>query len=274
MTGIVARRETVQQVLLLVLLLLITGLTAGLLAGLLGIGGGLVIVPALSFLLRARGVEVEIAVPVAVATSLGTMLLTSASAVWFHARRDAVHWPTVARLAPAMAVGAGLGAVFAAALPGQLLAKVFALLAALIGIRMLLSLNPSRPPISPYPRGWWLAGPAIGGVSALMGIGGGSFNVPYLVRNGFAPVQAVAIASACGWPIALGGVVGFLIAGWNQHLLDLSLGYLFWPGVVVVGMAGAVSAPAGVALAHRLPAAGLRRIFGLLLLLIAVRMFW
>ncbi|MFW5815816.1 MAG: sulfite exporter TauE/SafE family protein [Wenzhouxiangella sp.] len=260
--------------LLLVLLLLITGLLAGLLAGLLGIGGGLVIVPALSFLLQARGVDAEIAVPVAVATSLGSMLLTSASAVWFHARRDALHWPTVARLAPAVAAGAGLGALAAAALPGQVLARVFALLAAVIGLRMLLALQTARSPLPPYPRAFWLAGPAIGAVSALMGIGGGSFNVPYLVRNGYPTVRAVAIASACGWPIALGGVVGFLLAGRDRPVLDLSLGYLYWPGVLAIGLAGAVAAPAGVALAHWLPAALLRRIFGVLLLVIAVRMFW
>ncbi len=274
MTRIVARRETVQQVLLLLLLLLITGLLAGLLAGLLGIGGGLVIVPILSLLLRARGMDVELAAPVAVATSLGTMLLTSASAVWFHARRGALDWPTIARLAPAMVLGAGLGALAAAALPGLVLSRIFAVLAAMIGVRMLLALKTSRPALSPYPRGWWLAGPAIGAVSALMGIGGGSFNVPYLVRNGYSTVRAVAIASACGWPIALGGVIGFLIAGWNRPAADLSLGYLYWPGVLVIGLAGAAAAPAGVALAHRLPGEVLRRIFGLLLLLIAVRMFW
>lgn len=260
--------------LLLLLLLLITGLVAGLLAGLLGIGGGLVIVPALSFLLRARGVDAEIAVPIAVATSLGTMLLTSASAVWFHARRKALHWPTVARLAPTMAIGAGIGALAAAALPGQVLARIFAVLAAIIGIRMLLALQTSQAPREPFPRGWWLAGPAIGAVSALMGIGGGSFNVPYLVRNGFPTVRAVAIASACGWPIALGGVIGFAIAGWGRPAMELSLGYLYGPGVLVVGLAGAAAAPAGVALAHWLPGTLLRRIFGLLLLVIAVRMFW
>ncbi|MEE4639816.1 MAG: sulfite exporter TauE/SafE family protein [Wenzhouxiangella sp.] len=274
MTRIFARRETVQQVLLLVTLLLITGLVAGLLAGLLGIGGGLVIVPALTFLLRTQGLTTEAAVPVAVATSLGTMLLTSASAVWFHARRNALHWPTVARLAPTMAAGAGLGALAAAAMPGQALARVFAVLAAIIGVRMLLAVQTTRASRTPFPRGWWLIGPGIGGVSALMGIGGGSFNVPYLVRNGFATVRAVAIASACGWPIALGGVIGFAIAGWGRPAMDFSLGYLYWPGVLVIGLSGAAAAPAGVALAHRLPGTLLRRIFGLLLVLIAVRMLW
>ncbi len=255
-------------------MLALTGLVAGVLAGLLGIGGGLVIVPALTWILRSQGVAVDIAVPVAVATSLGTMLLTSASAVWFHDRRDGVHWPTVARLAPAVGTGALIGAWSAALLPGLWLARIFALLAAIIGIRMLLDLKPPPVDRQARARGWPLIGPLIGAVSAIMGIGGGSFNVPYLVRNGFPPVRAVAIASACGWPIALGGVAGFTVAGWGHQLLAWSVGYLYGPGIVVIGLCGAAAAPLGVSLAHRLPARRLRRIFGLLLLLVAVRMLW
>jgi len=265
---------TVQQVILLFVVLLITGLLAGLLAGLLGIGGGLVIVPALSVLLRMQGVEIDQAVAVAVACSLGSMLLTSASAVWFQARKGAVDWSTVARLAPSMALGAGLGAAAAAVLPGQALARIFAVLAALIGARMLFAIQTTARAVNPRPRAWWLAGPAIGAVSALIGIGGGSFNVPYLIRNGFVPVRAVAIASACGWPIALGGVTGFLIAGWGNTIIQPGFGYLYWPAVIIIGVAGAGAAPAGVALAHRLPAVSLRRLFGLLLLVVAARMFW
>ncbi len=251
-----------------------TGVVAGILAGLLGIGGGLVIVPALTFILRSQGVETDLAVPVAIATSLATMLLTSASAVWFHDRRAGVHWPTVARLAPGVGLGALAGAWIATLLPGLWLGRIFALLAAIIGIRMLLNLKPRPGDQALYPRAWPVAGPAIGALSAVMGIGGGSFNVPYLVRCGFAPVRAVAIASACGWPIALGGVTGFVAAGWGEHLLGWSIGYLYGPGVLVIGLFGAAAAPLGVALAHRLPADRLRRIFGLLLMLVAIRMLW
>jgi len=274
MRAISASLETVQQVILLFTLLILTGLLAGLFAGLLGIGGGLVIVPALTALLRLQGLETEQAAAVAVACSLGSMLLTSASAVWFHTRKGAVDWSAVARLAPAMTIGAGLGAMAAAALPGQALTRIFAVLAALIGARMLLAFQTASMPVHPKPRGWWFAGPLIGAVSALMGIGGGSFNVPYLIRNGFSPVRAVAVASACGWPIALGGVTGFLIAGWGNTVIQPGFGYLYWPAVILIGVAGAGAAPAGVALAHRLPSASLRRLFGLLLLLVAARMLW
>jgi uncharacterized membrane protein YfcA len=164
--------------------------------------------------------------------------------------------------------------LLAAHLPGQWLARVFAVLAAVIGLRMLLAVRP--PPIDrpPFPRGWPLIGPLIGAVSAIMGIGGGSFNVPYLVRNGYPMVRAIAIASACGWPIALGGLGGFLVAGWGEPRVASAVGFIYIPGLVGIGLAGAATAPLGVALAHRLPAARLKRVFGLLLLLIAVRMAW
>lgn len=263
-----------QQVLLAFCLLILTGLLAGLLAGLLGIGGGLVIVPALSFILRAHGVAIDIAAPVAVATSLATMLMTSASAIWFHDRRGGVHWPAVARLGPSMALGAVAGALLAAHLPGLMLARIFAALAALIGLRMLLAMPAPASERAPWPRAWALIGPLIGAVSAMMGIGGGSFNVPYLARNGYPLVRAVAIASACGWPIALGGLAGFIVAGWGKTVVEHAIGFIHVPALLAIGLAGAASAPLGVALAHRLPGGLLKRVFGLLLILVAVRMAW
>ncbi len=254
--------------------LLLIGLLAGVLAGLLGIGGGLVIVPALSWILLAQGAGPDLAVPMAVATSLGTMLMTSASAIWFHDRRGGVDWACVGRLAPAVAVGALAGAWLALLLPGPWLARVFGLIAALIGLRMLLATSTPVAECQPWPRGWFLLGPLIGAVSAMIGIGGGSFNVPYLARNGYSMVRAVAIASTCGWPIALGGVFGFLLLGGFSAQHSLSVGYFYGPGLVLIGLAGMVGAPAGVALAHHLPQQRLKRVFGVVLMLVAARMIW
>ncbi len=269
-----APNENSQQVLPTLILLIATGLTAGLLAGLLGIGGGLIIVPALTWILLTQGAPTDIAVPMAVATSLGSMLLTSASAIWFHDRRGGVDWRCVIRLAPAAGLGAFLGAWLATEIPGMVLARVFAVVAALIGLRMTLVRASERKNRTPFPRAWFAAGPAIGAVSAMVGIGGGSFNVPYLTRNGYPVVQAVAIASTCGWPIALGGVAGFVLLGLGQSIWPASAGYLYLPGLLTIGLAGMISAPAGVALAHRLPAGRLRRVFGVVLVLVAIRMAW
>lgn len=254
--------------------LLLIGLAAGILAGLLGIGGGLVIVPAVTALLVLQSVEENVAVPVAVATSLSTMLLTAVSAVWFHARRDAIDWPTITRLGTGVALGAAAGAVLATLVSGETLARVFAVIAAFIGLRMLFVRAPKSAARPPFPRLWWLAGPFIGAASALVGIGGGTFNVPYLARNGYSMVQSVANASACGWPIALAGSLVFAWLSPVGPRPDHLLGHVWLPGTLAIGIGGVLAAPLGVALAHRLPAAGLRRVFGGVLLVVAFRMAW
>jgi len=261
-------------VLITFLLLIAIGLTAGVLAGLLGIGGGLVIVPALTALLLAREIDGDVAVPMAVATSLATMLMTAASAVWFHYRRGAVDWPTIARLGSGVAVGAVIGAWAATTLSGQMLARVFAVIAGLIGLRMVAAASPRPAGTVARPRLWWLIGPLVGAASALVGIGGGTFNVPYLVRNGYSMVRAVANASACGWPIALAGAATFALLPPREMAPPGALGHIWLPGTLVIGLGGIAAAPAGVALAHRLPANGLRRVFGVVLVVVAIRMAW
>ncbi|MDT8409447.1 MAG: sulfite exporter TauE/SafE family protein [Wenzhouxiangellaceae bacterium] len=259
--------------------LLLIGIAAGLLAGLLGIGGGLVIVPAVTALLVVQGAGPDIAVPMAVATALGSMLLTSAGSAWAHARRGSVDWHAVARLGPSVALGALGGAWLATQISGLMLARIFALFTALIGLRMIfgerlgnkVSVSAARPARTRL-RFWGVAGPLIGALSAMIGIGGGSFNVPYLSWNGYSTLRAVAIAAACGWPIALAGSLGFLIEGWKQSLWPGAVGYWYLPGVIVIGIAGTASAPLGAKLAHRIGSAGLARLFGIFLLFVATHM--
>jgi len=254
--------------------LIALGCAAGVLAGLFGIGGGLVIVPALTALLRAQGADLDLAVPMAVATALGTMLLTSAGSALAHARRGNVDWDVVWRLGPAVALGAMAGAWLATAISGPALARVFAVLTVLIALRMLAGGRHATREVARRARAWPVAGPAIGALSALIGIGGGSFNVPYLAWNGYPVLRAVGIAAACGWPIALGGSVMFVGRGAAAVDWPASLGYWYLPGVVLVGVAGLLTAPLGTRLAHRIGSARLARLFGLLLLLLAARMAW
>lgn len=254
--------------------LIAIGAFAGILAGLLGIGGGLVIVPAMTALLISQGAGIDIAVPMAVATALGSMLLTSAASAWSHARRGTVDWHAVFRLGPAIALGALLGARLATGLSGPALARVFAAITALIALRMLLGGKASTRQVAPRVRAWPVAGPLIGGVSAMIGIGGGSFNVPYLAWNGYSTIRAVGIAAACGWPIALAGSAGFVVEGWGQQLWHASLGYLYLPGAALIGLAGSLAAPLGAGLAHRIGSELLARVFGVFLLVVALRMAW
>lgn len=250
------------------------GLVAGGLAGLLGIGGGLVIVPALTFLLQAGGVPLDLALPTAVATALASMLLTSASSVWAHARQGSVDWPAAWRLGPAVAFGAWVGGWTASRIPGEALARVFALLVALIALRMLLSGGSASMPAArtARARGWWLFGPVSGALSAMIGIGGGSFNVPYLRHNAFPMLVAVGTAAACGWPIALAGTLAFVCSETTAPGVPGSIGLVHWPAALSIGAAGVIAAPFGARLAHRLGSAALGRLFAVFLLLIALRM--
>lgn len=252
--------------------LLSVGIVAGVLAGLFGIGGGLVIVPSVTALLVARGAVTDVAVPMAVATALGSMLLTSAASARAHARRGTIDWPAVVRLGPAVALGGLAGAWLATAISGLALARVFAVFTVLIALKMLTgAANPTRP-VAPRPRAWFAFGPLIGAVSAMIGIGGGSLNVPYLTFNGYSTLRAVGIAAACGWPIALAGSIGFILEGRGEVDWPGAIGYWYLPGVFAVGIAGSLAAPLGARLAHRIGSAGLARLFGVLLILVAARM--
>jgi len=200
------------------------------------------------------------------------MLMTSAASALAHARRGAVDWPAVVRLGPSVAFGALLGAWLATHVPGLMLARIFAVLAGLIGLHMLIGAGAPARPVSPKPRWWGFFGPLFGALSAMIGIGGGSFNVPYLRYNGYSTLRAIAIAAACGWPIALAGSLGFVAEGWNRELWSGALGYWYLPGVFVIGSVGILSAPLGARLGHRIGSIGLSRLFGIFLLVIAGRM--
>lgn len=249
----------------LTILLVVVGLLAGVLAGLFGIGGGLLIVPSLTFLLLAQGQSPEWVVPTAIATSLGSMLLTSAGAVWAHHKKIGTDQRTLWQVAPMLMLGGGLGAWLTTVLPTLYVGLFFTVLVTLIGLRMGLAIAPQEGAREPRPRGIFLAGPIMGTSSAMVGIGGGSLLVPYLTWNGYQPVQAVALASACGWLLALAGTMGFALTE-PAYLNPLYIG--------IIGVAGWISAPVGVALAHKLSATRLRRLFGLMLVAVAFRMLW
>jgi uncharacterized membrane protein YfcA len=248
---------------------LAVGAIAGLLAGYLGIGGGLVIVPALIWLFSRDPAMEPLATHYAVATSLATMLLTSLSSILAHQRRRAIDWSVVRMLTPGLVVGAVLGAVFADRLDTRSLAIAFFVFALLAGLQLALG----RTPIArrPLPGRLWtgMLGTGIGAVSSLVGIGGGSLTTPWLLWHGFTPQRSVASAAACGYPIALAGTAAFIVLGQGT---GPALGYVYLPAFLAVALAGALAAPLGAALVHRSRPQWVRRLFGGFLLLTALRM--
>lgn len=257
-------------------LYLLLGACAGFLAGLLGIGGGLVVVAALAWLLPGRGVPDAVLMQVALATALAGIVFTALSSTRAHARRGAVRWPLVAWLAPGLVLGAAGGAVLATWLPSRLLAGLVAVYCLLSAWQLALGgVRPAAGGAREVGRLLLaLAGPVIGVVSAIVGIGGGSMTVPLLVWRGVVPVQAVATSAACGLAIALAAAASYALTPppASLPLPPGTLGHVYWPAALAVAATSMLTAPAGARLAHRLPAMLLRRVFAGFLLLIAALM--
>ncbi len=257
------------------LLYLATGAFAGVLAGLLGVGGGLIIVPILALSFAAQGVAPEVQMHLAVGSSLATIIFTSLSSVYAHHKRGAVEWGAFAAMTPGIVLGALLGAVLARWLPTLSLRYVFGVFELFVALQMALSLKPSPHRGLPGRMGMSSAGGVIGTLSALVGVGGGTLTVPFLLWCNVPIQRAIATSAACGLPIALAGAVGFALAGWGNPLLPAgSSGYLYWPALLGVVAASVLFAPLGARLAHALPTTVLKRLFALLLLGLALRMLW
>ncbi len=249
------------------------GAFAGMVAGLLGVGGGLVIVPALALLFARAGMAPALIMHLAIGTSLATIAVTSLSSLWAHARRGAVRWDVVLALAPGIVLGALAGAAAAARLPSAGLRVAFGLFELAVALQMALELMASPHRRLPGTIGMTAAGLVIGFASALLGIGGGTLTVPFLVWGNVTMRQAVATSAACGLPIAVAGALGFLAGGWAaQDLPPGATGFLYWPAFAGIAAASLATAPIGAWLAHRLPTRTLRRVFAAFLALLGVRM--
>lgn len=253
---------------------LVLGTFTGFAAGLLGIGGGMVMVPFITMLLSSRGFPIDIVVKVAIATSLTTILFTSLSSVRAHHKRGAVRWPLVRTLAPGMVVGSIIGAQIAHVLDGRLLAMTFALFVGFMATQMLVKRGVHADRTLPGNGGMLAAGGVIGAISAIVGAGGGFVTVPFLTRANISIHEAVASSAACGFPIALAGTIGYIIAGWSLELPAGTIGYVYLPALVCIVATSMLTAPWGARAAHAMSTAGLKRVFALLLYALCAYMLW
>lgn len=259
---------------LLILELATLGLATGFVAGLLGIGGGMLIGPFLTWILTSRGVPADIAVKMAIATSMATIMFTSISSVRAHHQRGAVRWDVVKRLAPGIVLGGALASlgVFAL-LKGTTLALLFALFIGYSATQMFLDKKPKPNRQMPGTAGQWAAGSVIGFLSGLVGAGGGFVSVPFMVAHNIPIINAVATSAALGFPIALANTSGYVLAGLTLPGLPAwSLGYVWLPGLAVIAACSVWTAPLGARTAHKLPVAKLKRVFACVLYLLAAYM--
>jgi uncharacterized membrane protein YfcA len=184
-----------------------------------------------------------------------------------------VLWNVFARLGPAIVLGAFLGSWIAEFLATRYLKVIFGLFELFVAIQMGLAIRPGPGRQLPGRVGMTIAGVLIGKLSAIVGIGGGTMTVPFLLWCNVSIRNAVATSAAVGFPIALGGVLGYVVSGWHNALLpDSSIAYIYWPAFTGIAVTSLLFAPLGARWAHSLPVNTLKRVFSLFLLFIAVRM--
>jgi len=253
---------------------LAVGAVTGVCAGLLGVGGGLLYVPALLFLLPKQGVADAIVMHVAVASSLAAIVVTSLSSLIGHARQHGVEWGYVRWLTIGIVPGALLGAISAGYIDGWILRMIYGGFAVLVGLKMVVGWTPTASKTRPVPAMMSVVGSGIGMLSAWLGIGGGTLTTPYLVWRSTAIRQAIGTSAACGFPIALVAALSYgllnpeTIPGGAR--VDGLTGLLYWPAIIPLMLGSMVGAGYGARLAHRVSVERLRRGFSILLIVLGI----
>ncbi|MBO4317093.1 MAG: sulfite exporter TauE/SafE family protein [Mailhella sp.] len=251
----------------------ILGAVAGVLAGLLGIGGGTVVVPMLVFAFEWQHIPPAVLMHLAIGTSLASIMFTAVSSALAHHRRGAVDWTVVKYISLGILAGTWGGSFVAAHIPARFLQLFFVVFLFYVAANMLLNKAPSPTRRLPGMAGMTAAGLAIGGISSLVGIGGGTLSVPFLVWHNVDMKRAVGTSAAIGFPIALAGTAGYVFNGLHSPALpEYALGYVYLPalaGIVVVSM---LTAPLGASIAHRLPVPKLKKFFAFFLMAVALKM--
>lgn len=252
---------------------LLAGLVVGFLAGLLGIGGGMTLVPVLTAMFAAQAILPAHTVHLALATAMASAAFTSTASVREHHRAGAVDWSVVKLFVPGMAAGA-LASTFASGYISQrTLAISFAIIVYAAAVQMLIGKKPSASRGMPTAPFAFAIGVVIGTLSGLVSAGGTFLLMPVLLSCGMLMHRAIGTGAAIGIPVTIVGAIGFIASGWSHtQMKDLLLGFIYLPALAALVVGSFFSAPMGARLAHRLPVATLKRIFALLMFVLASKM--
>src|SRR6185369_12678286 len=251
------------------------GVVAGLLAGLLGVGGGIVIVPMLTFTFALQHIPQENIQHLALGTSLATIVFTSIASFRAHHAKGAVNWPVVRQITPGILAGTFSGSWVAAQLSGDFLKGFFVLFTFFVAWQMLSNVAPKASRQVPGRVGLFGIGTFIGCISSLVGIGGGSMSVPFLIWCNLQARIAIGTSAAIGFPIAFSGALGFLVNGLKAPgLPPYSIGYIYLPALAGIAVTSYLTAPLGAKLAHNLPVSKLKKGFAILLIATGIKMLY
>lgn len=258
----------------LLLVMLVIGGFAGIAAGLLGVGGGIILVPAFYYAFTSLGYDSPQIMQICVATSLATIIVTSVRSVLSHHKKGAVEWDILRQWAPGIAIGAILGVMIASGLKSISLMMIFGVLGLLVGIYMAFGRSEWRiAETMPTGLARSILSPILGFLSVLMGIGGGSFGVPMMSLYGRPIHRAVATAAGFGVLIAVPSVIGFLLAG--SDLTDkppFTIGLVNIVAFAVIVSMTLLTAPIGVRIAHAMDPKPLKRVFAVFIAVMAANM--
>lgn len=254
---------------------LLLGSITGFLAGLFGVGGGLVLVPVLLLLFDAQHFPAENMMHLALGTSMATILFTSLASMRKHHQHGAVIWRVVRGIAPGILIGAALGALFAASMPTRGLGIFFAMFVYFAAVQILLDMRPHASRQLPGTAGMTLAGVFTGWISSLVSIGGGTIVVPFLLWCNVSLRNAIGTSAAIGFPVAAGGTAGYVFSGISVTALPAhSLGFVYLPALFWAALASVITAPLGAKAAHRMKVGMLRKLFAVLLIVLATRLLF
>ena len=254
---------------------LLMGLFVGFFAGLLGIGGGLILVTLMVYLFTVQGFPEDRILHIALGTSIASIVFTSISSLLAHHKHGAVRWDIVRTAVPGLIVGTLLGTLVADQLKSKYLAIFFVIFVYYSAMQMFFNAKPKPSRQLPGRLGLLLASVLIGVLSALVGVGGGIMTIPLMSMCNVPMRNAIGTSAALGLPIAIAGTIGFIVTGLGKdHLPPFSVGYVYLPALIGIVIGTLVTVPWGAKMAHTLPVSSLKKIFAVILFILATRMLW
>jgi uncharacterized membrane protein YfcA len=254
---------------------LLMGLFVGFFAGLLGIGGGLILVTLMVYMFTLQGFPADRLLHLALGTSITSIVFTSISSLRAHHKHGVVRWDILRASVPGLVVGTLLGTVVADLLKSKYLAIFFVIFVYYSALQMFANVKPKATRQLPGKVGMTVVAVIVGIVSSLVGVGGGVMTIPLMSHCNVPMRQAIGTSAALGLPIAIAGAVGFIATGLGKdHLPALSVGYVYLPALVGIVIGTFVTVPWGAKMAHSMPVTTLKRIFAVILFILATRMLW
>lgn len=252
---------------------LLLGCVVGVCAGMFGIGGGGIMVPIFTMIFLKEGIND--AMHLALGSSMCAIIITSLSSFLAHNKNNAVRWDLLKLIVPGIIIGTMLSAFIASFIPAFYLAMVFSLYMFISALRMFFSksVSKTRKIYKKYIQ--FIAGLIIGSVSAIVSIGGGSLSVPYIASQGVDIKKAIGTSAAIGFPLAIAGTFGYVVSGWqNTNLNEFIIGYVNLKAVFFTTITSFLFAPLGVKIVHNIKSQNVKKIFGIFLFILSMKMLF